>query len=164
MLSVLLCQMVGAPLWAQHRRLLSSDIDKFVYRRFQRTPCSCRRRASSAGAVAPQRPQVQGRTWFARTIGVVTRARRNGPVQPHAKGTAELRRHTCSALLPRQRIGSEIVAVIKLNINMAVAYIWCVCAYIIYIYEIWLSLAIKIMALHTTPLESLSHAQGMYMH
>ena len=38
----------------------------FRYRRFQRT-CSNRRRTSSTGAVAPQRLQVQGRTWFART-------------------------------------------------------------------------------------------------
>jgi hypothetical protein len=44
--------------------------------------------------------------------------------------------------------------VIKLNINMAVAYID--------IYEIWLSLAIKIMALHATPLEFLPHAQDMH--
>jgi hypothetical protein len=28
--------------------------------------------------------------------------------------------------------------------------------------EVWLSLAIKIMALHPTPLEPLSHAQGMH--
>jgi hypothetical protein len=31
-----------------------------------------------------------------------------------------------------------------------------------YTYEIWLSLAIKIMALHATPLEFLPHAQDMH--
>jgi hypothetical protein len=41
-------------------------IDKFVYRRFERT-CSYRRRASSAGAVSPQRPQMQGRTYLVRS-------------------------------------------------------------------------------------------------
>jgi hypothetical protein len=85
--------------------------------------------------------------------------RRNGTVWPHAQRTAERREHTCSALLPRQRIGSEVVAiclcsVIKLNINMAVAGI--------NICEIWLSSAIKIMALHATPLEFLPHAQDMH--
>jgi hypothetical protein len=34
-----------------------------------------------------------------------------GPVRPHAQCTAERRQHTCSAPLPRQRIGSEIVAI-----------------------------------------------------
>jgi hypothetical protein len=84
-------------------------IDKFVYRRSQRT-CLYRRRASSAGAVAPHRPQVQGRTWFARTFGVVAGARRNGPIRPHTERTAERRQHRCLALLPRQRIGHEVVA------------------------------------------------------
>jgi hypothetical protein len=104
-------------------------------------------RTSSAGAAAPQRPQVQGRTWAAQTWRGHCGARRNGPVRPHAQRTAECRQHTCSALLPRQRIGYEVVArclcaVIKLNINMAVAYIDICDIYI------WLSLAIKIMALH----------------
>ena len=44
-------------------------------------------------------------------LGVVAGVRRNGPVWPHAQRTAERRQHTCSALLPRQRIGSEVVAI-----------------------------------------------------
>jgi hypothetical protein len=84
---------------------------------------------------------------------VVAGARRNGPVRPHAQRTAERRantraRHCFLASASDPKLWPDVCAVIKLNINMAVAYI----------YEIWLSLAIKCMALHPTPLESLSHA------
>jgi hypothetical protein len=43
-------------------------------------------------------------------LGVVAGARRNGPTRPRAQRTAGRRQHMCSALLPRQRIGSEVVA------------------------------------------------------
>ena len=48
-------------------------------------------------------------------LGVVAGVRRNGPVWPHAQRTAERRQHTCLALLPRQRIGSEVVAIDQLR-------------------------------------------------
>jgi hypothetical protein len=91
-------------------------------------------------------------------LGVAIGARRNGPVRPHVQRTGVRRQHTCSAMLPRQRIGSEVVATClcsdKIKYNMAVAYI--------YMKYMAVTLAIKIMALHSTPLEPLSHAQGMH--
>jgi hypothetical protein len=54
-------------------------------------------------------------------------------------------RHCFLARASGPKLWPYACAVIKLNINN---------------YEIWLPLAIKIMALHPTPLESLSHTQG----
>jgi hypothetical protein len=83
---------------------------------------------------------------------MVAGVRRNGAVWPHhAQRTAERRQHTCSALLPCQRIGSEVGAMclrsdkIKYKYGRTVAY----SLYIDLGYGMWLSLAIKIMALPT---------------
>ena len=63
---------------------------------------------------------------------------------PRAQRTAERRQHTCLALLPRQRIGSEVVAICLCSDKMKYKY-----GRGIYRYEMWLSLALKIMALST---------------
>jgi len=65
-------------------------------------------------------------------------------VWPHAQRTAERRQHTCSALLPRRNIGSEVVAICLCSDKMKYKY-----GRGIYRYEMWLSLALKIMALST---------------
>ena len=75
---------------------------------------------------------------------MVAGVRRNGPVWPHAQRTAERRQHTCSALLPRRNIGSEVVAICLCSDKMKYKY-----GRGIYRYEMWLSLALKIMALST---------------
>ena len=69
-------------------------------------------------AVAPRAPELwrpNGRKYKdglgSLGLGVVAGVRRNGPVWPHAQRTAERRQHTCLALLPRQRIGSDVVAI-----------------------------------------------------
>ena len=73
---------------------------------------------------------------------MVAGVRRNGPVWPHAQRTAERRQHTCSALLPRRNIGSEVVAICLCSDKIKYKY-----GRGIYRYDMWLSLAIKIMAL-----------------
>jgi hypothetical protein len=96
---------------------------------------------------------------------VVAGVRQNGTVWPHAQRTAERREHTCLALLPRQRIGPEVVAICLCSDKIKYKYKYGRGIYIyiyIYIYEIWLSLAIKIMALHATPLEFLPHAKDLH--
>jgi hypothetical protein len=132
--------------------------------------------APARAAVTPRAPELQrpanGRQCKDRPgslgLGVVAGARRNGPARSHAQRTAERRapsaantraRHCSLASASGPELWQYVCAVIKLNINLAVAYILYICAY-----GIWLSLAIKIMALHPTPLESLSPALGSRRH
>jgi hypothetical protein len=104
-------------------------IDKFVYGRFQRTcllapPSSPERRSCSVPTAASTRTDLVRSD----LLGVVAGVRRNGPVWPHAQRTAERRQHMCSALLPLAsapgpKLWPYVCAVIKLNTNMAMAYI-----------------------------------------
>jgi hypothetical protein len=93
-------------------------------------------------AVAPRAPEPQrpnGRKYkdadqVSLGLGVVTGARRNGgPLRPHAQRTGVRRQHTCSAVLPRQRIGSKVVAICLCGDKIKYKYVRGIYTYI-YIY------------------------------
>jgi hypothetical protein len=89
------------------------------------SPSRLERRSCSAPAVASTSTRTDLVSLGQR---MVTGARRNGPVRHHAQRTGVHCQHTCSAMFPRQRIGSEVVAIClcsdKIKYNVAVAYIY----------------------------------------
>jgi hypothetical protein len=79
----------------------------------------------SCGCSAPQRPQVQGRTWFARTWrGRWGTAERTGPYGPTPSARPSVAntgaRHCFLASASGPKLWPDVCAVI--NLNMAVAY------------------------------------------
>jgi hypothetical protein len=91
------------PLWAQHRIATKGGIDKFVYRRFNRT-CSYRRRASLEPRNGGAPTAASARTDLVRSdLAWSLGHGGTGLCSPMPTARPSAANKTCSALLPHQR-------------------------------------------------------------